>query len=116
MNNYQLEQHKTLLYKLLPESMRLLPDDIIIHIIGEYLDFTQYRQTFTYQKYYSRAIHMSSVFSSAQIVYHFPEQLKKLEENETVDEESFRILTRNVICLRMQSAVIRMKKRSRYIL
>ena len=116
MNNHQLEQHKTLLYKLLPERMKSLPEDIIIHIIGEYIGFMQYRQTFTYQKYYSRAIHMSSVFSSAQIVYHFPEQLKKLGENEIVDAESFRLLTRNVICLKMQSAVIRMKKRTRYII
>jgi len=116
MNNHQLDQHKTLLYKLLPERMKSLPEDIIIHIIGEYIGFMQYRQTFTYQKYYSRAIHMRTVFSPAQILYYFPEQLKKLGETEIVDEESFRLLTRNVICLRIQSAIIRMKKRSRYII
>ena len=91
------QQHNLILMRLLPAKMKLLPEDIIYHVIGEYLSLDHIHKTIVYNKYFKRA--------------NIDNNLKNLGPYELVDIKSYNALKSIIICLQIKSAIDRMNKR-----
>jgi hypothetical protein len=98
------QQYKLILMKLLPEKMKLLPEDIIYYVISTYLSLDKIHKTIVYHKYFKRA-------NSENI----DNTLKKLGPYELVDVASYNKLKTIIINLQIQGAIARMEKRKREI-
>ena len=82
-NKMNQQQHNLILMKLLPDKMKLLPEDIIYHVIGAYLSLDQIHKTIVYHKYFKRA--------------NIDNTLKKLGPYELVDAVSYNSLKSIVV-------------------
>lgn len=95
----KIQQYNLILMKLLPEKMKLLPEDIIYYVISTYLSLEDIHKTIVYHKYFKRA--------------NIDNTLKILGPNELVDINSYNTLKSIIINLQINSAIDRMEKRKR---
>lgn len=96
-NKMNQQQHDLILMKLIPDKMKLLPEDIIYHVIGTYLSLDQIHKTIVYHKYFKRA--------------NIDNTLKKIGPYDLVDVVSYNALKSIIICLQINAAIDRMNKR-----